>query len=65
MEAATRQDMGVFIISPTDKGGALYRPPQKLADACAPLRLAQIGHTAPVFGLFECKFPPEDSRESP
>ena len=35
--AATRQDMGVFIISPTDKGGHLYSPPQKLVDLCAPL----------------------------
>ncbi|WP_269526816.1 aldo/keto reductase [Coraliomargarita parva] len=37
IEAATRQDMGVFIISPTDKGGQLFAPPQKLSDACAPL----------------------------
>jgi hypothetical protein len=35
--AATRQDMGVFIISPSDKGGMLYKPPQKLVDLCAPL----------------------------
>ena len=35
--AATRHDMGVFIISPTDKGGHLYNPPQKLVDLCAPL----------------------------
>lgn len=35
--AATRQDMGVFIISPTDKGGHLYNPPQKLVDLCRPL----------------------------
>ncbi|MEM6839425.1 MAG: aldo/keto reductase [Cyanobacteria bacterium P01_C01_bin.120] len=35
--AATQQDMGVFIISPTDKGGHLYSPPQKLVDLCAPL----------------------------
>jgi uncharacterized protein len=37
IEAATRHDMGVFIISPTDKGGKLYSPPQKLVDLCAPL----------------------------
>jgi len=36
--AATQQDMGIFIISPTDKGGHLYNPPQKLVDLCAPLR---------------------------
>lgn len=35
--AATRQDMGVFIISPSDKGGMLYKPPQRLVDLCAPL----------------------------
>ena len=37
IEAATRHDMGVFIISPNDKGGKLYEPPQKLVDLCAPL----------------------------
>lgn len=37
VEAATRQDMGVFIISPTDKGGMLYEPPAKLVDLCQPL----------------------------
>jgi predicted aldo/keto reductase-like oxidoreductase len=35
--AATRQDMGVFIISPSDKGGQLYNPPEKLVDLCRPL----------------------------
>ena len=37
IEAATQQDMGVFIISPSDKGGKLYSPPQKLVDLCQPL----------------------------
>jgi predicted aldo/keto reductase-like oxidoreductase len=37
IEAATRQDMGVFIISPNDKGGKLYEPPEKLVRLCAPL----------------------------
>lgn len=37
IEAATRRDMGVFIISPSDKGGKLYDPPQRLVDLCAPL----------------------------
>lgn len=36
IEAATRQDMGVFIISPNDKGGKLYEPPDKLRNLCAP-----------------------------
>lgn len=37
IEAATQHDMGVFIISPSNKGGMLYQPPQKLVDLCAPL----------------------------
>lgn len=37
IEAATRHDMGVFIISPSNKGGMLYQPSQKLVDLCAPL----------------------------
>lgn len=37
IEAANRQDMGVFIISPSDKGGMLYKPPQKLVNLCTPL----------------------------
>lgn len=35
--AAHEHDMGVFIISPSDKGGKLYDPPQKLIDLCRPL----------------------------
>lgn len=37
IEAAQRQDMGVFIISPSDKGGQLYQPPSKLVELCQPL----------------------------
>ena len=37
IEAATKLDMGVFIISPSNKGGLLYQPPKKLVDLCAPL----------------------------
>ncbi|MEN9202764.1 MAG: aldo/keto reductase [Thermostichus sp. DG_1_6_bins_120] len=37
IEAAHRQDMGVFIISPSDKGGKLYDPPAKLVWLCQPL----------------------------
>ncbi len=33
---ATCRDMGVFIISPNDKGGKLYEPPEKLVRLCAP-----------------------------
>ena len=37
IEEATRRDMGVFIISPSDKGGMLYNPSRKLLDLCRPL----------------------------
>ncbi len=37
VEEAHRRDMGVFIISPNDKGGKLYDPPRKLAKLCDPL----------------------------
>ena len=42
VEAATRQDMGVFIISPNDKGGKLYEPSEKLVRLCAPLTPMQF-----------------------
>ena len=37
IEEAAARDMGVFIISPNDKGGKLYEPPPKLVSLCAPL----------------------------
>ena len=37
IEEAARRDMGVFIISPSDKGGMLYDPPAKLVELCKPL----------------------------
>lgn len=40
--AAQAQDMGVFIISPADKGGKLYDPPQRLRELCAPLTPMQF-----------------------
>ncbi len=42
VEAARAHDMGVFIISPNDKGGKLYEPPKKLVDLCAPLTPMQF-----------------------
>ncbi|MCU0770304.1 MAG: aldo/keto reductase [Verrucomicrobia bacterium] len=42
IEAATRLDLGVFIISPNDKGGKLYQPPPKLVNLCAPLSPMQF-----------------------
>ncbi|MFN7898237.1 MAG: aldo/keto reductase [Synechococcaceae cyanobacterium] len=35
--AAQEFDMGVFLISPTDKGGHLHTPPQRLLELCDPL----------------------------
>ena len=37
LDAARDQDMGVFIISPTDKGGHLHTPSQRLLELCDPL----------------------------
>jgi predicted aldo/keto reductase-like oxidoreductase len=42
IEAAHALDMGVFIISPNDKGGKLYEPPPKLVKLCAPLTPMQF-----------------------
>jgi hypothetical protein len=42
VEAARARDMGVFIISPNDKGGKLYEPPQKMRALCAPLTPMQF-----------------------
>lgn len=37
LTAAQAHDMGVFIISPTDKGGHLHSPSARLLELCAPL----------------------------
>ena len=42
IEAASKLNMGVFIISPNDKGGKLYEPPRKLMDLCSPLTPMQF-----------------------
>jgi predicted aldo/keto reductase-like oxidoreductase len=42
IEAARARDMGVFIISPNDKGGKLYQPPPRLAELCQPLTPMQF-----------------------
>ncbi len=36
IEQAHQQNMGIFIISPADKAGLLYTPPEKLKTLCAP-----------------------------
>jgi hypothetical protein len=35
--SASERDMGVFIISPSEKGGKLFDPPEKLTRLCSPL----------------------------
>ena len=42
IQAASARDMGIFIISPNDKGGKLYEPPRKLVELCAPLSPMQF-----------------------
>ena len=42
IKAARQRDMGVFIISPNDKGGKLYSPPPKLVELCRPLTPMQF-----------------------
>jgi len=39
---AKKQDMGVFIISPTDKGGRLQNPSDKMRELCQPLSPMQF-----------------------
>lgn len=36
VDLARAHDLGVFIISPADKGGLLYTPPETLRELCAP-----------------------------
>ncbi len=42
VQEARARDMGVFIISPNDKGGKLYDPPAKLVELCQPLSPMQF-----------------------
>lgn len=42
VKEAAQADMGVFIISPNDKGGKLYDPPPLLVDLCRPLTPMQF-----------------------
>lgn len=44
IELARKYDMGVFIISPTDKGGQLFNAPAKLRRMTKPLTPIQLNH---------------------
>jgi predicted aldo/keto reductase-like oxidoreductase len=41
---AHQQDMGVFIISPADKGGRLYTPPETLQNLCQPFSPLELNY---------------------
>lgn len=42
VDAARAHDMGVFLISPTDKGGRLQQPSDKITELCKPLSPMQF-----------------------
>ncbi|AUT02692.1 oxidoreductase [Nostoc sp. CENA543] len=44
IQLAIEKDMGVFIISPADKGGKLYTPPQTLKDLCQPFSPLELNY---------------------
>lgn len=44
VELAYQKDMGVFIISPADKGGRLYTPPPKLEQLCHPFSPLELNY---------------------
>ncbi|BAZ47811.1 aldo/keto reductase [Nostoc sp. NIES-4103] len=44
IQLAAKKDMGVFIISPADKGGRLYTPPQTLKDLCQPFSPLELNY---------------------
>jgi predicted aldo/keto reductase-like oxidoreductase len=41
---AAQKDMGIFIISPADKGGKLYTPPERLVQLCAPFTPLELNY---------------------
>jgi uncharacterized protein len=41
---AAEKDLGIFIISPADKGGKLYSPPEKLTKLCAPFSPLELNY---------------------
>ncbi|WP_414545482.1 aldo/keto reductase [Nostoc sp. CCY0012] len=44
IQLAAEKDLGVFIISPADKGGRLYTPPQTLKDLCQPYSSLELNY---------------------
>jgi hypothetical protein len=44
VELAGKKDLGIFIISPADKGGQLYTPPPKLEQLCHPFSPLELNY---------------------
>ncbi|EHC11133.1 aldo/keto reductase [Fischerella thermalis] len=44
IELAATKDMGIFIISPADKGGRLYTPPPTLVNLCHPFSPLELNY---------------------
>ncbi|MBN3894538.1 MAG: aldo/keto reductase [Nostoc sp. NOS(2021)] len=44
IQLAAQKDMGIFIISPADKGGRLYTPPQTLKDLSQPYSPLELSY---------------------
>lgn len=44
IQLAFQKDMGIFIISPADKGGRLYTPPQTLQNLCQPFSPLELNY---------------------
>ncbi len=44
IQLAAQKDMGILIISPADKGGRLYTPPQTLKDLCQPYSPLELNY---------------------
>lgn len=44
LELASQKDMGIFIISPADKGGMLYTPPSTLLELCQPFSPLEMNY---------------------
>ncbi|MBW4472397.1 MAG: aldo/keto reductase [Stenomitos rutilans HA7619-LM2] len=44
IDLAQQQDIGVFIISPADKGGLLYTPPETLEQLCQPFSPLELNY---------------------
>jgi len=69
VQLAEKMDMGVFIISPNEKGGMLFRPSEKVKNLCKPLTpivfngrfcLSHPGITTLSMGIHEPKHFPQN-----